>query len=201
VLFINIAVIPPVRSSAKARLAPALPVNYANKLLDHAADLDKLDPSPCALNGRMMTAAYEYSKDTVLLEKAAEYFELATVRDDSDFKNYANLGMVYEKLAEASSEDEKQQLLEKALDMTSEAVKRYPGSAELRIEFAKIAEKLGLADDALHSYKKAIDIEDAYRRQFKIMYSKREEVSRLSTEEYSFAKERTKALSSPQAQP
>ncbi len=201
VVFINIAVIPPVRSSAKTRLAFVLPTGYANKLLDRAADLDKLDPLPCAINGKIMIAAYEYSKDTAMLEKAAEYFDLATVRDHSDFKNYANIGRAYEKLAEASSEDKKQQLLKKAFDMMANAVNRYPGSAELRIEFAKITEKLSLRDVALRSYKKAIDIENAYRRQFKIMYPGREEVSRLSTKEYSFAKERIEALSSPQAQP
>ncbi|MCK5565712.1 MAG: O-antigen ligase family protein [Planctomycetes bacterium] len=201
VVFISIAVIPPVRSSAKTRLTFVLPMSYANKLLDRAADLDKLDPLPCALNGRVMMADYEYSKDTAVLEKAAKYFDLAIIRNDSDFKNYANLGRVYEKLAKASSENKKRQLLEKAYDMTARAVKRYPGSAELRIEFAKIAEKLDLTDDALRSYKKAIDIEDAYRRQFKIMYPGREEVSRLSAKEYSFAKERIEALSSSQALP
>ena len=201
VVFINLAVVPQVRSSARARLATVSSSNSANRLLDQAADLDKLDPLPCAVNGKVMLAAYDYTKDTAMLDKAVKYFELAIVRDDSDFKNYANLGRVYEKLAEAADENEKPQLLEKSFVMMSLAVKRYPGSARLRIEFAKTAEKLDLKQDALMGYKKAIDIEDAYRRQFKVMYPGREEVSRLNSTEYSLAKKRIEALSSPQVLP
>jgi hypothetical protein len=200
-VFISYAVAPPVRSSARVRFASVSMSRFPNSLLDQAADIDKLDPLPCVLNGKLMTSAYQYTKDTAMLERAAKYFDLAIARNNAGFKNHKNLGQTYKKLAEVSEQDKKQQWFEKAYDATTHAVKLYPGSAELRIELAKIAEKLDLRADALECYKKAIDIEDAYRRQFKIMYPGRDEVSRLSSREYSFAKKRAKELSSPQAQP
>lgn len=201
IVFIAIAVIPPVRSSAKVRRALVSPPNFANTLLEQAADLDKLDPLPCSLKGRLLLQGHQYANDMEMLNRATRYFKLATIRNDADYKNYANLGRAYQKLAENADDDKKRQMFGQALDMMANAVGRYTGSAKLTIEWAKIAEELGLSDDALRGYEKAIDIEDAYRRQFKIMYPGREEVSRLNAQEYSFAKERIKTLSTPQAQP
>jgi len=76
-----------------------------------------------------------------------------------------------------------------------QAVELYPGCARLRVETARIAEQLGKTDVAIEQYKKAIDIEDSYARQFKAIYPQRQEaVSRLGNDKYLYAKERLKAL-------
>jgi hypothetical protein len=61
---------------------------------------------------------------------------------------------------------------------------------------AQIAEKLGKTEIAIEQYRKAIEIEDSFRRQFQMMYPERREiVSRLGEEKYQFAVKRIKELS------
>ena len=56
---------------------------------------------------------------------------------------------------------------------------------------AKTAEKLGKNQIAIKHYRRAIEIEDNYRRQFEIMYPNKDTfISRLGKEKYSFAKQR-----------
>ncbi|MCJ7692073.1 MAG: hypothetical protein MUO22_01490, partial [Sedimentisphaerales bacterium] len=60
---------------------------------------------------------------------------------------------------------------------------------------AQIAEKLNETDIALAQYKKAIEIEDAYRNQFRIMYPDRKVFSRLGELKYQNAKQKITQLS------
>jgi hypothetical protein len=71
----------------------------------------------------------------------------------------------------------------------------YPGSDRLRIEMAKLAERLGKTDVAIANYKRALEIEDSYRGQFEIMYPGRKIFSRLGEEKYQLAKQRIESLS------
>ena len=119
----------------------------------------------------------------------------AISRDSADFKNFEKLTVVYDNFAKLTPH-KKDHWLEKAYNSAKEAVKRYPGSGRLRIKLAKIAEQLGKTDVAIKHYEEAIDIENKYRDQFKIMYPERQEiVSRLGEEKYQSAKQRIKHLS------
>ena len=98
-------------------------------------------------------------------------------------------------LAETAPKQESAAWLNKAFGAASQAVERYPGCARLRVEMARIAEQMGKTDIAVEQYKKAIDIEDSYDRQFKAIYPEKEEaISRLGNDKYLYAKERLKAL-------
>ena len=55
--------------------------------------------------------------------------------------------------------------------------------------------KLGKTDIALKHYKKAIAIEQAYRRKFRQMFPDKELVSRLGDDKYNFATQRVEELS------
>jgi hypothetical protein len=68
----------------------------------------------------------------------------------------------------------------------------------LHFELAKIAEELGKTGLAYQKYKQAIEIEDSFRSQFKMMYPNREIVSRLGEEKYQFATERIRELKKQQ---
>ena len=61
---------------------------------------------------------------------------------------------------------------------------------------AKIAEQSGKLEYASEQYQKAIEIEDAYRKQFWIMYPGREIFSRLGEDNYNFALKQIEKLSS-----
>ena len=85
--------------------------------------------------------------------------------------------------------------LEKAFHSALQAVEYYPGSSQFRMNLASIAQQLDKNDIALEQYKKAIEIEDAYRLQFEKMYPGKEFFSRLGRENYQLAKQKIEQLS------
>jgi len=194
-VYFNYALIPVTKAGAKTKLAMQEVIS-AHQLLEKAAEDDRLDPTALNLNGRFYLQQYNETakKQPALLKQAEQCFLAAIGRDEADYKNYEKLSEVYNSLAETSSGQEKTDWLNKAFDIASSAVERYPGSGRLRIELAKIAEQLGKTALAIEHYQEAIRIEDAYRGQFQIMYPGREIFSRLGEEKYQFSKQRIKEL-------
>ena len=86
-------------------------------------------------------------------------------------------------------------LHQEAYDWGKKAAERYPGSGQIQFQLAQIAEKLDKTDDVILHYKKAIEIEDSFRRQFKTMYPDRKTVSRLGEDKYQLAIKNLKKLS------
>ncbi|MBA7652858.1 hypothetical protein ES703_60697 [subsurface metagenome] len=167
----------------------------AHNLLTAAAKDDPLSSAPSLLNGRLYLQRFLESQpgQSNLLQKSQEHLRDAIKRNKADFENFERLTEVYNQWAEVSTQ-KRADLLTKAFDSASRAVELYPGVGRLRIELAKIAEKLGKTDFALQQYKKAVEIEDAYRHQFRIMYPDREIFSRLGEEKYKNAKQQLKSL-------
>jgi len=194
--YFNYALIPVAKAAAKTELA-LRELGHAHQLLDQAAEDDRLDPAALNLNGRLYLQHYKETgrNQPLLLKQAEECFLAAIERNRADFKNFKRLAEVYNLLAETSIQQEKTAWLNKAFESASDAVERYPGSARLRIELAKIAEQLGKTDIAIKHYEEAINIEDKYRRQFQLMYPERKIFSRLGEEKYQNAKQRLEQLS------
>jgi len=194
--YFNYTLIPVAKAAAKTELA-LRELEYAYELLDEAAEDDRLDPAALNLNGRLYLQHYKETgrNQPLLLKQAEECFLAAIERNRADFKNFKRLADVYNLLAETSTQKEKANWFEKAYNSAEEAVERYPGSARLRIELAKIAEQLGKTSFAIDQYNEAINIEDKYRCQFQEMYPGQEIFSRLGEEKYKNAKQRIKHLS------
>jgi len=167
----------------------------AHNLLTAAAKDDSLSPTASLLNGRLYLQRFIDSqpKQTSLLLQSEKHMREAITRNEADFGNFERLTEVYNQWAEVSTL-KKYDLLTKAFNSANRAVELYPGAGRLRIELAEIAENLGKTDFAIAQYKKAIEIEDAYRRQFRIMYPDREIFSRLGEEKYNSAKQRIEQL-------
>ncbi len=184
--YFNYAFIPVAKATAKIDSA-FNNTQAAHSLLESAAKDDLLNPAALNLDGRLYLQEYDQTKKIPqdYLEKAAKCFIAAGRRDRIDFKNYEKLTEVYNLL------DQPQQ----AYDWCLKALEYYPGSDRLRIELAKLAERLGKTDEAIANYRQAIAIEDSYRRQFEIMYPGRKIFSRLGEENYQLAKQRIESLS------
>jgi tetratricopeptide (TPR) repeat protein len=189
--YLNYALIPVAATAANTKQAyQAASIGQfaqAHDSLAVAADEDRLDPTALSLNGRLYMQHYTKTgeKERALLEKARECFLRAIDRDKADFKNYEKLSTVCDLLGETQN----------AYDWCLEATKHYPGSGRLRFKLAKIAEKLGKKEVAVEQYRKAVEIEQKYRAQFRLIYPERKEiVSRLGEDKYQFAMERMKAL-------
>jgi len=206
--YINYAFIPVVRSTGKIHQADSAAsqgrFDLVHDLLDSAANDDPLSPAALALDARLHIRNYELNQkqNPQLLLAAEESLKAAISRNPVEFKNFERLATVYIMLAETdtpsdggSPQGAHGAWIDKAFDAASEAVKRYPGNAGLRVELARIAEEQGKTQTAIEHYTKAVDIEDSYRDQFRTMYPEREEVvSRLGEDKYLFAKDRLKSL-------
>jgi FtsH-binding integral membrane protein len=202
--YFNYALVPVAKTTARNRQAvrKELPPEYAHQLLYQAAELDPLDPTALSLNGRLYLQNYKETPNAppALLRKAEACFLNGNDRDKADFKNYEKLSEIYTLLAKKSPLQAKTGWLNFSFDSLQSAVERYPSSDRLRFELAEVAEQLGRTDIAVAQYENAVEIEDAYRNQFKIMYPGREIFSRLGEENYEKAKQRIKHISSQPAQ-
>jgi len=193
--YFNYALIPAAKSTAKIQKAQnAIYTNgnfqQAYNLLSAAAEDDRLDPAASNLNGRFYLQDYHETgeRQPVLLEKAEQCFLEAIARDAANFKNYEKLSDVYDHLGRHQN----------AYDRGLQAAERYPGAERIQYQLAQIAEKLKKTDEAIEHYKKAIEIEDNFRRQFKIMYPDRKTVSRLGEDKYKNAIKRMEFLTPKQ---
>ncbi len=170
-------------------------------LIDASAD-DILNPTPAAFAGKMLLYEFETnpSNSPDVLLSAEKTLLTAIQRDKADFKNYENLARVYETLAQITG-DKRRFWFEKTFSTLQQALVRYPSSAELHIELAKTARELDIIDIAIEHYKKAVEIEDAYTEQFKIMYPKKEVFSRMGKIKYREAKEKLEELTKTKENP
>jgi tetratricopeptide (TPR) repeat protein len=159
----------------------------AHAALERATQADPLSPVAANLDGRLYLQQSEQAagKSSALLEQAARYLREAMARNPADYKNYEKLGVVYGRLGKR----------QEAYDWYLKAARRYPGSDRLWFELGRLAEQMGQPHAALGHYRKAVEIEDSYREQFRTMYPDRKEVvSRLGEKEYRLAQERIAAL-------
>lgn len=192
----NYVLMPVAKTSARINIAILNP-EYSSDYLANAVHEDLFDPIPANLSGKFYLAQFTQTgkKDIALLYKAEESFIIASNRNKADFKYHENLIEVYKLLAESSSGQAKTNWLNKAFESAKTAVFLYPGSDRLNFELAKLAENLDKNDVAIEHYKKTVEIEDSYRKQFQTMYPGRKMFSRLGEKSYEYAKEKIKSTS------
>jgi O-antigen ligase len=199
--YLYFALIPVARTTAKIKQAnraiSAGQFDYAHQWLDIAAIDDRLSPIPLSLNAKLYLYHFEVtqSKTPELLLQAEKCLQAAIRRNNADFKIFERLTEVYNKLSEIATAQQKTDWLKKSFDSAMAATYRYPGCERLHFELAKIAEELQKTGLARQEYEEAIEIEDSFRSQFKMMYPNREIISRLGEEKYQFAIERLSHIS------
>jgi len=191
--------IPTVKSVAKikqARQAVAQGrLEAAHELLVDAAENDRLNPAIASMDAEVYLNQYRsgVKAGKKLLFEAERCLLEATQRNSIDYKNYEHLAEVYGLLGEAAGSKQRE-YLRKAFRNLAAAAERYPGSGRLAFAAGESAERFGLSGKALDYYRQAIRIEDAYRRQFRLMYPGREVFSRLGEGKYETAKQRVREL-------
>jgi hypothetical protein len=195
---VNYYFLPPARAASKISKAVQIthPENSQKNhtLLGQAANTDLLSTDALVLEARLYLEQFSEGTYTKFLFSAENCLLQAALRNPSDYKIHRLLTDVYILLAQGSTNRVKTNWLNLAYKSASRAVELYPGSAKLRFALAQIAEQLDKPDSAIENYQKTIQIEDAFRAQFKKMYPKREIVSRLGNDQYIFATEQLKTL-------
>lgn len=199
--YLNYVLVPVAQNTAAAaranRAVSAGQYQRAHDFFAKAADADPLSAAAPAFNGRLYLRRFGLATggDRDSLLRAAECLQVAIERNDAAFKNFERLTDTYVQLAETSTGRKKTDWLGKALATAYEAVNRYPGCGRLHFKLAQIAEESEKTGIAIEHYSKAIEIENAYRDQFRIMYPERKEiVSRLGEEMFRDAKQRLELL-------
>lgn len=198
-VYFNYALIPVVKSTsniAKARPCMMLgQVQLAHSFLDAATIDDPLSSDAPSQNGNLYIQEF-YRSDVQkerLFNNAEQALFIAAERNPRDYRIFDSLSELYSIYARLQPE-QNEALLNKALDSASIAVELYPGDAELHFKLAQIADELGRMDLALKNYKVAVQIEDGFRKQFKLMYPGRKVLSRLDEDKYFSATQRIKDL-------
>jgi O-antigen ligase len=189
-VYVAVALAPPIRAESLFKRAMFNDVRRI-KLIETAIGADQLSSKTAYKSASMFCQAYQrqQDKDGRFLDKALELSHIAAARNPADFKPWRLRGQVKVLLAAQAEGDEKDKYLQAALDDVQQAIKRYPGSGQLHYNLANIAEELGRNDVALMHYQTAVEIEDAYRAQFRVMYPERKTViSRLGNTAYENAK-------------
>ncbi|MGD0077808.1 MAG: O-antigen ligase family protein [Sedimentisphaerales bacterium] len=197
--YFNYALLPVIKSTTKITEAgyPASIGRFplAHNLFEAATDDDPLGFEAPLKDGRLYLK-HIYSplmpRDE-MLARAEQSLFIAAQRNSADCRPFDALANLYLLRAQLAP-DEKAQWLAQAFDVASIAVSLYPGQAELHFQLATIADALGKTELALKHYQSAVDIEDGFREQFRVMFPGRSVISRLPENNYEQAKERLKTI-------
>ncbi|MBN1787827.1 MAG: O-antigen ligase family protein [Sedimentisphaerales bacterium] len=198
-LLLWFCIIPGAKAAIKTERANQLfekgEIEEATALLISANRDDGLNPTPGALAGEMFIHKFKKTpKNSPQVLLRAEKVLLAAIRRDrTDYNNYKNLAEVYRIMAQINS-SERAVWSEKALAYFQKALVYNPSSANLHAEFANIARQQNKIALAIEHYEKAIEIEDAFREQFRIMYPDRDVFSKMGNINYINAKEKLEEL-------
>ena len=203
--YFNYAFLPVVKNASTIadvrRPAELGQVLLAHNLLNAATFDDPLSPDVPAMNGRLYLKRpyFPVASQSQMLDDSEQALFIAAARNPADYKNFASLTELYSLRARLQPEQQ-DQWLSNAFDAASLAVELYPGDSETHLQLAQIAEKLGRTDTALKNYKAAVQIENDFREQFRVMYPGKEIFSRLPKEKYEQAKEQLQTLSKKPAE-
>jgi len=190
-VFVHFAVSPPVRASFLQEQAMRNPYSMHEKLIA-AVKADPLSIDAPNMYGKILLQQFNQNKVKVpdILNQAIVHFTQAKERDKANYSYCEKLSITHDLLASVTAGAAKKENKERAAFWMDEAIKRYPNSARLHIEAAKLAESNQKNDKALQHYEKAIEIEDDYREIFKVMYPDRDIFSRLGEQKYQLAKQK-----------
>jgi O-antigen ligase len=174
-------------ASARAEMSVG-GIDTAHRLLDAAIQTDPFSSAALNLKGNLYLQQYDGqpSKEPALLRDAAECFRKATEVNPAEYKNYEKAGLAFSLLGQD----------EQAYEWYGKAAGLYPENERIQMRLAQTADRMGKRDAALAYYRKAVEIENAFRSQFTQMYPKWEkQVSRLGESDYQLALKRIKELS------
>jgi hypothetical protein len=155
------------------------------RFFQQAAQIDPVDPDPWVYLAKWFEASK--SGNTESIHEAQVFQQQAQNRDRANFIYSESLSKLY--LIE--SEIKKESRLE-CLDAAYRALlisqRLYPGSDRIAYNLGTLAEKMNQPQKAAEHFRRAVEIEDQYRSQFKQMYPDYSLWSRLGQDRYDYAK-------------
>ena len=197
IVYLTVVLLPPMRAERYFKRAMGDDVRRI-ELIETAIAADMLSAQTAYRAAGLFKQTYQQqriNKNKRFLEKGLDFAHIAAARNPADFKPWRLLGQIQVLLAEQAEGEQKGKYLQMAFADLQQAIARYPGSGKLHYNLALVAEQLNRLEIALCHYKIAVEIEDAYRVQFWVMYPERKTViSRLGEMNYAEAKSKVDAL-------
>lgn len=200
IVFSAVIIVPPVKARAAFNTSHrSHSFEGFEKALQEAIDADVHSPEIAYAAAQMFMQMSEQqsplTKDTLLLEKALQFVIIAQNRNRADFKPHRLESDIYLRLAERDKDNQVQDDLQKAYDALLEAKNLYPGSDKIHYGLGMIAEEMEQWEKALAHFTRALEIEQAYQEQFKVMYPDRKPVvSRLGNTACTIARAKIESL-------
>jgi O-antigen ligase len=163
--------------------------NDPTKYFQQAARIDPLDPDPWVYTAKWYESRFASSqtREQNYLTEILTLRQQARQRDPYNFIHSESLSDIYVYLSESQKENTASHL-ESAYQAAMEAQRLYPGSDRIAYSLGILAEKMNQPQKAAEHFRRAVEIEDQYRKQFSEMYPKYPLCSRLGQERYEYAK-------------
>jgi len=157
-----------------------------------AAQIDSFDPEPW-----LYAAQWSLNRSRIVsspikreeyLTQALTFLQQAQHRNPHNYAYSESLSKVYVYESGVKKENGRK-FLEAAYQAEMEAQCLYPGSDRIAFELGILAEEMEQSPKAVEHFRRAIEIEDQYRKQFAEMYPDYPLCSRLGQKRYEYAKE------------
>ncbi|AQQ70107.1 putative bicarbonate transporter, IctB family [Limihaloglobus sulfuriphilus] len=172
-------------------------LDAAEKTITRSARYDFFSSKPYSMLSKRILSEYQHNfkSDVELLDAAADYSQKAVEKNPENFKPIDDLAAVYEQRANDTTGSEQLSALERACETLERALELYPSKAEFCYRLGNVYEKLGREAAAYKQYKKALEIETLFQKEFKLMYGRRDKTFRLlGDENYSKLIEKIESL-------
>ncbi len=161
------------------------------RLLRLAEEKDPLSPQPASYIGQMLLQQAQQKKnvDKTLFEEAEKAFIRALKRNPDDYRLMEALGDLFIARAETEESDAlRQEFLKAGFCWLQKAWSHFPGCDRLAYKLGMLAEQMNQIEEAVRWYSLAVEIEEAYRKQFEQMYPNYPMFSRLGEKRYQYAR-------------
>jgi len=138
----------------------------------------------------LQQAQQKRNVDKTLFEEAEKAFKRALTRNPDDYRLMEALGDLFITRAEMEDSDiVRQEFLKTGFCWFQKAWRRFPGCDRLAYKLGMAAEQMNQIEEAVRWYSLAVEIEEAYRKQFEQMYPNYPMFSRLGEKRYQYARD------------
>jgi hypothetical protein len=172
----------------------AMAREQAIHLAKKAGQLNKLDPDGPYFAGELFFQQWRHTLNSNDLTAAVNQFQEAIRRDRANYSYYRDLSRLYQD-AVIMAADQKDPYQKNALEYLERAIERYPVKSELLIEHGRILMEMGHKEKALDSFEKAVQMEEEFLNQQRIMWPEQaDDVWRLRPELRKYAEKQIEIL-------
>ena len=165
--------------------------------LNSAVMSDSINPYTAIIQGDIFYDKYLQERSSLNdLEKAQQSYNLASTRDPLRYNSFTKSAKTSFIFAQISSAENRVYHLNTAKKNLLHSLELYPYKSQNWIELASVYEKLNENKEALKCYEKAVELEQQFQKEFKILYPvTHETIYRMGKDDFMDAVKKIEKLS------